>query len=168
MHIFHFLLDFFTITTLASHVVYCTSLMNHTFRSFLASSSTTFPFSGSSFLFLCVTGLAFGQMTSLWQWNLGWIPGISNADHAKRSTFFVNTWANDSFTSSYLASWFGAPTWLFAEWEGLYLFSRLCSRVCLSWINLASPRLLLRVMHATSCTLGSATFFPLAILRLTT
>lgn len=67
---------FFTIITLANHVVYGTSLMNLAFRSFIVSLTIARCLSSPSFFLLWAINFAFGLNVNLWQMKDGSILGI--------------------------------------------------------------------------------------------
>ncbi|RZC17155.1 hypothetical protein D0Y65_010134 [Glycine soja] len=117
--------------------------MNPTLNNFLASSSTTLPLSGPSFLFLCTKGLASGNNASLCQWNSGSIPGMSDMDHANRSAFASSTRLTTFSTSMFdipLIIEGGACHQLCLGFDSFLLFadSKACS-VTLSCCYLISP-----------------------------
>ena len=91
MHICHLMLAFFTMTTLASQVEYLTSLMKLALRSLSTFSLTAFCCSFPIFLFFCDTNLAWGQMMSLWQIMLGWIPSMWDGCQANKFVFMCRT-----------------------------------------------------------------------------
>jgi len=66
VHILHFPLAFFTITTFASHVVYLISFMKSAPSSFFTSSSTAFLRSSPIFLFFWATGRYSLKIANLW------------------------------------------------------------------------------------------------------
>ena len=90
-HILHFLLAFFTITTLDSHVGYWISLMWFASTNLLVSSWIADLFSSLYFLLLWATGLAYGSTINRWDKKSRSIPGISAVDQAKALMFLDST-----------------------------------------------------------------------------
>lgn len=99
-HTRHFSFFFLTITWLASHLKYFTSVIHPSLSNLSTSSSTTFDHFGPNFLIFLLVGLIVGYTLSFWVVMKGSIPFMSAVDHTKIEILSLRKYMILSFTTS--------------------------------------------------------------------
>jgi hypothetical protein len=104
MHIHHFLFFLWTITTLANHCGYCTSLINLASNNHCTLAFTASIFSSDILRSFCFLGFAFGLTCSLCSITSLLTPIRSEVDQAKTSLFLSRNCRSSAYSSRLISA----------------------------------------------------------------